>query len=58
MEGETIVALSTPPGESGIAVIRVSGARAREALDVLTGRHDWESHRIYHERLTDEEGQI
>lgn len=58
MEGETIVALSTPPGESGIAVIRVSGARAREALDRLTGRHDWESHRIYHERLTDEEGQI
>ncbi len=58
MEGETIVALSTPPGESGIAVIRISGARAQETLDGLTGRKTRESHRIYHERLVDEEGRI
>ncbi len=58
MEGETIVALSTPPGESGIAVIRISGARAGEALDRLAGTRDRESHRIYHEKLSDEEGRI
>ncbi len=58
MEGETIVALSTPPGESGIAVIRISGARAREALDGLAGPRDRESHRIYHEKLTDEKNRI
>jgi tRNA modification GTPase len=32
MEGDTIVALGTPPGESGIAVVRVSG---RDAFDIL-----------------------
>lgn len=58
MEGETIAALSTPPGESGIAVIRISGARAREALDRLAGRRERESHRIYHERLSDGEGHL
>ena len=58
MEGETIVALSTPPGESGIAVIRISGARAQETLDGLAGRKTRETHRIYHEKLIDEEGRI
>ncbi|MGE5343085.1 MAG: tRNA uridine-5-carboxymethylaminomethyl(34) synthesis GTPase MnmE [Candidatus Omnitrophota bacterium] len=33
-EADTIVALSTPPGRGGIAVIRVSGDRAREILHV------------------------
>ena len=33
MEGDTIVALSTPPGESGIAVVRVSGP---EPIDIST----------------------
>jgi len=32
MEGDTIVALGTPPGESGIAVVRISGP---EAFDIL-----------------------
>ena len=58
MEGETIVALSTPPGESGIAVIRMSGERARDVLETIAGIRDRESHRIYHEKLTDEEGGI
>ena len=32
MDGETIVALATPPGRAGIAVIRVSGNRTREII--------------------------
>ena len=34
MEGDTIVALSTPPGESGIAVVRMTGP---EAISILGG---------------------
>lgn len=32
---DTIYALATPPGRSGVAVIRVSGARAAESLQVF-----------------------
>ncbi|MBY0408384.1 MAG: tRNA uridine-5-carboxymethylaminomethyl(34) synthesis GTPase MnmE, partial [Rickettsiales bacterium] len=34
---DTIFALATPPGKSGVAVIRLSGARAAQALFALTG---------------------
>jgi len=34
---DTIVALSTPPGRSGIGVIRISGAHALEVLRTLLG---------------------
>ncbi len=57
---DTIAALSTPPGESGIAVIRVSGAGA---LDILHRVYrttksrrfegEWEHRRIYHGVLVD-----
>ena len=33
MENDAIVALSTPPGESGIAVVRISGSSAVRILD-------------------------
>jgi len=35
MECDTIVALSTPPGESGIAVVRISGPASVDILDAL-----------------------
>ncbi len=35
----TIVALATPPGKSGVAIIRISGPRALEALGALTTSH-------------------
>jgi tRNA modification GTPase len=35
MENDTIVALSTPPGESGIAVVRISGSSAVRFLDAM-----------------------
>jgi tRNA modification GTPase len=52
---DTIAALSTPPGESGLAVVRMSGP---DALDVLSRvlrtpgglafREPWEHRRLYH----------
>ncbi|HEY4941062.1 MAG TPA: tRNA uridine-5-carboxymethylaminomethyl(34) synthesis GTPase MnmE [Rhizomicrobium sp.] len=35
---DTIFALSSAPGRAGLAVIRVSGPRAREAAEALTGK--------------------
>jgi tRNA modification GTPase len=35
---DTIYALSTPPGRSAVAVIRLSGPRASKALEALTGK--------------------
>jgi len=35
MENYAIVALSTPPGESGIAVVRISGSSAARILDAM-----------------------
>jgi tRNA modification GTPase len=35
MENDTIVALSTPPGESGVAVVRLSGVSAVRILDAM-----------------------
>jgi tRNA modification GTPase len=35
---DTIYALSTPPGQSGIAVVRVSGPKALAGLSLLSGR--------------------
>lgn len=37
MAGDTIFALSTPPGRGGIAVVRVSGPGAKESILKLTG---------------------
>lgn len=61
----TIAALSTPPGESGIAVIRVSG---RDTLALLGGLYrtsggqahegDWVHRRIYHGRIVDRNDEI
>ena len=39
---ETIIALSTPPGRSGIAVVRLSGARALEIARKLTRQTDFQ----------------
>lgn len=36
--GDTIFALSTAPGRSGLAVVRVSGARAQATLEAISGQ--------------------
>lgn len=41
----TIFALATPPGKSGVAILRLSGPDALSALVRLSGRRQWESHR-------------
>ena len=38
MSGDTIFALATPAGRSGVAVFRISGPRAGEVLKTLTNR--------------------
>ncbi|MDP3544666.1 MAG: tRNA uridine-5-carboxymethylaminomethyl(34) synthesis GTPase MnmE [Phreatobacter sp.] len=38
MDSRTIAAISTAPGTAGVAVIRVSGARARDVATALAGR--------------------
>jgi tRNA modification GTPase len=48
MEGDTLVALSTPPGESGIAVIRISGPESVDILDRMSpGAGSWKSHSLH-----------
>jgi tRNA modification GTPase len=61
---QTIAALSTPIGESGIAVIRISGG---EALAILSGLFrtmdgaerggEWEHRRLYHGRVVGVDGE-
>jgi tRNA modification GTPase len=61
---ETIAALSTPAGESGIAVVRVSGTEALCILDAIfspTGERTvsggFEHRRVYHGRVVDRSGE-
>lgn len=58
MNGDTVVALSTPPGASGIAVIRISGYEAVDILDSLApGAKDWTSHKLYRRVIRNEGGE-
>lgn len=50
---ETIFALSTPPGRSGVAVIRLSGDRAGPILDTLAGMPRPEARAAVLRRLRD-----
>lgn len=61
---DTIAALSTPPGESGIAVVRMSGASALAVLSTVLRmpggsvfEEPWEHRRLYHGGLFDSAGQ-
>jgi tRNA modification GTPase len=60
----TIAALSTPPGESGVALIRMSGGKAFDILSTAfhcEGKRDpaagWEHRRLYHGDIVDERGE-
>jgi tRNA modification GTPase len=53
---DTIYALSTAPGRSGVAVIRVSGPAAGDAVEALTGRAPPEPRRAVVRRFWDAEG--
>lgn len=54
-EKDTIAALATAPGEGGIAIVRVSGPEAENALKALfVPRRDFESHRFYYGHIADQ----
>ncbi|MBW2121575.1 MAG: tRNA uridine-5-carboxymethylaminomethyl(34) synthesis GTPase MnmE [Deltaproteobacteria bacterium] len=56
-ELDTIAAISTPPGESGIGIVRVSGPEAVAVVSRLFrpkgGRRCLESHRVYYGEILD-----
>ncbi len=48
MEFETIAALATPPGNSGVAVIRISGSKSKQILQEMIGEKlDFEPRKMY-----------
>ncbi|MFH1754709.1 MAG: tRNA uridine-5-carboxymethylaminomethyl(34) synthesis GTPase MnmE [Candidatus Latescibacterota bacterium] len=61
----TIAALSTPPGESGVAVVRMSGG---DALDILSAVYrcksgkqragGWQQRKIYHGMFVNKQGEV
>ena len=45
---ETIVALATPPGNSGVAVVRISGEKSKEILqNIIKEKLDFEPRKMY-----------
>lgn len=59
-KGETIAAVATPPGEGGIAVVRISGSHAFSvAAKVYTGSVEtYATHTIHYGRIIDENGAV
>lgn len=56
---DTIVALATPPGLGGVAIVRLSGMEALPIAQALSGRqHPWEPRHLYYSPIRDAQGQI
>lgn len=58
--GDTIAAISTPPGVGGIAIIRMSGPAAGDILAEVTaagGRRQYKPRQIYHGWVTEPDGE-
>lgn len=62
MQGETIAAIATPPGEGALAVIRISGAKAMEVADsVFRGKaipSKTEERRVLFGRIIDSKNEV
>lgn len=56
--GETIAAIATPPGEGGVAMIRISGHRALDVAEkVFSGPvKQYQTHTAHYGRIQDENG--
>ena len=54
-KADTIAAVATPPGEGGVAMVRLSGPDAKHIGKEMLGRTDvgWESHRLYYGKVRD-----
>lgn len=57
-KGQTIAAVATPPGEGGIAVIRISGDEALDVADkIFSGSiHSYKTHTVHFGNILDENG--
>jgi tRNA modification GTPase len=59
---DTIAAISTPPGEAGIGIVRLSGPQAFAVASRLFRPHrphsTWQSHRLYLGHIIDPQGAI
>ncbi len=57
-KGETIAAIATPPGEGGVAVIRISGDNALGVADkIFSGPiHSYKTHTAHFGKILDSEG--
>ncbi|UCH83895.1 MAG: tRNA uridine-5-carboxymethylaminomethyl(34) synthesis GTPase MnmE [Candidatus Latescibacterota bacterium] len=62
---QTIAALATPPGEAGIAVIRVSGSGALNILDAVfrnkygdAHNGEWKHRRLHHGVIRNPDGEV
>lgn len=56
-ESDTIVAIATPPGEGGVAIVRLSGPQASEIVSRLFGRScAFQSHRLYYGPILQADG--
>lgn len=60
--GDTIAAISTPPGEAGIGIVRLSGPQAadiaRRVFRPRRPRDSWQSHRLYLGHALDSRGHV
>jgi len=60
--GDTIAAISTPPGEAGIGIVRLSGPKAEAIARLLfrprRPRDRWQSHRLYLGHILDSRGHV
>ncbi|MEM1283475.1 MAG: tRNA uridine-5-carboxymethylaminomethyl(34) synthesis GTPase MnmE [Chlamydiota bacterium] len=56
--GETIAAVATPPGEGGVAIIRISGKQAVAVADKVFSQPvaSFDSHTVHYGRVVDDSG--
>lgn len=57
--GETVAAIATPPGEGGVAIVRISGSRALDiAAKVFSGPiHSYKSHTVHYGNIVNHLGE-
>ncbi len=59
---DTIAAVSTPPGEAGIGMVRLSGPNAAAIARTIFRPHRprliWQSHRLYLGHIVDSQGEV
>jgi tRNA modification GTPase len=58
-KGETVAAVATPPGEGGVAIVRISGGRAIDIAEkVYSGKiRAYQSHAVHFGRIINSQGE-